>query len=83
MDPTSPYRSWYYVDSWKWVMPTWGGSTAGGQWAQAGSKGPFYGNAWNADFETQWMADNMKLQGIDKPLVRRFRYTGSSWVREV
>ncbi len=82
-DPTSLYNSWYYVDSWKWIVPTWGGSTAGGQWVQGPTKGPFYGNAWQADFETGWIADNMRLQGVNKPLVRRFRYTGSGWIREV
>lgn len=83
MDPTSSFESWYYVDSWKWVTSTWGGSTSPGQWVKASAKGPFYGTAWVANFETEWAANDLKMQGITKYLVRRFRWTGTGWVREV
>lgn len=83
MDPTSSLRSWYYVDSWKWVASTWGGSTAPGQWVQASKPKMFYANAWSGNFETNWAAGDLQMQGVAKPLVRRFRHTGSGWVREV
>lgn len=82
-DVMSKLESWYYVDSWKWVASTWGSSSTSGQWVKAGAKGPFYSNTWNANFATEWAASDMRMQGITKYLVRRFRYTSSGWVREV
>mgnify|MGYP001015659224 CR=1 FL=1 len=79
MDPMFAPPAWYYVDSWLWVPSTWGGG--GGQWLKETSKGPFYESPWSADFETTWQENNLRTKG--KYIVRRYRWTGSTWIREV
>lgn len=81
MDPFgNTQKSWYYVDSWQWLAPTWGGGSP--QWVMASAKGPVYITPWDADFETQWAAGDLKIKKA-KYLVRRFRWNGVQWTREV
>jgi len=70
--------AWWYVDSWSWAKPTWG--TGQGQWVFHNSTGPNWVDDWTANFDAKWMEENIQAQGA-KALVRKFRWTGTQWLR--
>jgi hypothetical protein len=77
----SPLEDWYYIVSYKWIEPTWGADSSGGSWAQFETKGPFRANNWKANFEFEWMSNNLKLNNV-KYIVKKLKWDGNNWKME-
>lgn len=72
-DPFETTPAWYYVDSWVWFV---------GGWTPQKSKGPFWATSFVATNEEDAQAFDAKQLNPKYLIVRRFRWTGSGWVRE-
>jgi hypothetical protein len=72
-DPFATAAAWYYIDSWVWFI---------GGWTPHASEGP----TWQTDYGATMIEDSQAFDAHQKGskymIVRRFRWSGSAWVKE-
>ena len=67
---------WYFLDAWIYERATWGAQAS--QWRKLDVRGPQRMDKESADFNEQWLRDYHP-----GATVRRFRWSGQTWEREV